>query len=364
MKYDKMKKILCLIDGLGPGGAQRQLVGLAALLKGKGYDVLFAWYHKSDFFRDFLEDNHVNYKQIHASNIFQKFWGVKETTHNFKPDAIVSYIDGPNMAICLLRAMGLKSTIIVSERAVLQKIDRHQRIKFFLYKWADYIVSNAQEQTELINRKFPSLQNKTMTIRNFVDVSTFLPANIVKDTDDIQMLVIGRLAPQKNIIRFMEAVKKVQERGVLLRVKWFGGNSFGHQEYINEVKTKHEEMNFGDTFQILPPTNDILLEYQSCDVFCLPSLFEGFPNVVCEAMSCGKPILCSDVNDNAVIVHNRDNGFLFNPQFVDDMSEKILAFCSLSREHRFDMGKRSREIALENLSGDCFVEKYIKLIES
>ena len=359
-----MKKIMCLIDGLGPGGAQRQLVGLAALLKDNGYDVLFVWYHKSDFFRGFLEDNHVNYKHISASNKFQKFWGVRKTARSLKPDAIISYIDGPNMAICLLRALGLKSTVIVSERAVLQKINRHQRMKFFLYKWADYIVSNTQEQTDLINRNFPSIQNKTLTIRNFVDTLAFKPADIIKETDDIQMLVIGRLAPQKNLIRFMEAVKKVLDKGVLLRVKWFGGKSFGHHEYINEVNAKHEEMNFGDNFQILPPTNDILPEYQSCDVFCLPSLFEGFPNVICEAMSCGKPILCSDVNDNAVIVHDGDNGYLFKPHSVDDMTEKIIAFCSLSRERRIEMGRSSREIALTNLSGESFVEKYIKLIES
>lgn len=359
-----MKRILCLIDGLGSGGAQRQLVGLAALLKDKGYDVLFVWYHKSDFFRGFLEENHVNHEQIHATNIFQKFWGVRKVIRNFKPDVIVSYIDGPNMAVCFLKMLGLKSTVIVSERAVLQKITPHQKRKFFFYRWADYVVSNAGEQTELINKNFQFLKHKTVTIRNFVDTSAFVPSETVRNTKDIQMLAVGRLAPQKNLIRFMEAVQKIQERGVPLRVKWFGGGSLRHQEYIDKVKAKYDEMNLGDTFLILPPTNDILSEYQSCDVFCLPSLFEGFPNVVCEAMSCGKPILCSDVNDNAVVVHDKDNGYLFNPQSVDDMTEKILTFCFLSREQRLEMGRKSRDIALASLSGESFVEKYIKLIES
>ena len=358
-----MKKVLCLIDGLGSGGAQRQLVGLAALLKDKGYDVLFVWYHKSDFYKKFLNDKGVKYEQIHAENIFQKFWCVKKVISHFNPDATISYLDGPNKATCFLKMMGHKSTVIVSERAVLQKIDHNQRMKFFLYKWADFIVSNAQEQTELINRIFPSLQHKTVTIRNFVDTSIFTPADIINNTDDIKMLVVGRLAPQKNLILFMQAVKNVQNRGVPLRVKWFGGKSFGHQGYINKVKAKHDEMNFGDTFQILSPTNEILIEYQSCDVFCLPSLFEGFPNVVCEAMSCGKPILCSDVNDNAVIVHDKDNGYLFNPHSVDDMTAVIIKFCQLSKTERIEMGKKSRIIALDSLSGESFVNKYISLIE-
>ena len=358
-----MKKVLCLIDGLGSGGAQRQLVGLANLLKDKGYDVLFVWYHTSEFYKEFLDDNGVKYEQIHATNIFQKFWRISRVISHFKPDAIISYIDGPNMATCLLKALGLKSTIIVSERAVLQKINAHQKRKFFLYRWADFIVSNAQEQTDLINRYFPSLRIKTVTIRNFVDTSVFMPSNTINESDDIKMLVVGRLAPQKNIINFMQAVKKVQKSGISLYVKWFGGHSHGKEEFEKEMMTKYKEMSFGNTFKFLPPTRDIIAEYQACDVFCLPSLFEGFPNVVCEAMSCGKPIVCSDVNDNAVIVHHNENGLLFDPKSVEDMTDKIIKFCQLSKKERIEMGKKSREIALESMSGDAFVEKYIQLIE-
>lgn len=358
-----MKKVLCLIDGLGSGGAQRQLVGLADLLNRKGYDVLFVWYHSSEFYKKFLDDNRVKYEQIYAKNVFQKLWGIRRTISRFKPDVIISYLGGPNKASCLLKILGLKSTVIVSERAVLQRINRQQKVKFFLYRWADYIVSNAQEQTDIINRFFPSLRNKTVTIRNFVDTSVFIPLEIIKDTSEIQMLVVGRIAPPKNIIRFMEAIKNVQVEGFPLHVKWFGGESFGYHDYIDEVKLKYKKMNFGDTFQFFPPSKDILQEYQSCDVFCLPSLFEGFPNVVCEAMSCGKPILCSDVNDNAVLVHHNENGLLFDPRSIENMTEKIRKFCQLSKKERIEMGKKSREIAVNILSGESFVNKYINLIE-
>lgn len=358
-----MKKVLCLIDGLGSGGAQRQLVGLADLLNRKGYDVLFVWYHKSEFYKKNLEDNGIKFEQIHATNIFQKFWGIIKVTFRFQPDVIISYLGAPNKASCFMKMLGQKSKIIVSERAVLQNINRQQRIKFFLYRWADYIVSNAQEQTELINRNFPTLQNKTVTIRNFVDTSVFTPSKAVKETDEIQMLVVGRLAPQKNIVRFMQAIKNVQKEGIPLYVKWFGGHSYGKQGYEEEIKKLYNEMSFGDAFKFLPPTRDIKAEYQACDVFCLPSLFEGFPNVVCEAMSCGKPILCSNVNDNAVIVHHNENGLLFDPKSVEDMTDKIIKFCQLSKKERIEMGKKSREIALESMSGDAFVDKYIQLIE-
>lgn len=359
-----MKKVLCLIDGLGSGGAQRQLVGLANLLKGKGYDVLFVWYHNSDFYKKNLEDNGIDYEQIYAKTVFQKFWRVKNVISRFRPDAIISYIDGPNMAICLLKAFGLKSTVIVSERAVLQTINARQKRKFFLYRWADYVVSNAQDQTNLINRYFPKLERKTRTIRNFVDTNYFCPSEKKIENNGIQILVVGRIAKQKNIERFMQAISKSISHGANVYVKWFGGTSFGQENYKEEIENLCQEFRLGERFVFYPPSNNILEEYQHCDVFCLPSLFEGFPNVVCEAMSCGKPILCSDVNDNAVIVHHNDNGFLFDPKSIDDMTDKIETLCKMSVKERLEMGKKSRKIAEDNLSGESFVNKYIDLIEN
>ena len=358
-----MKKILCLIDGLSAGGAQRQLVGLAKLLQDNGYEVLFVWYHETDFYRSFLQDNKIPYKQFAASKKLNKFWKVLKVTKEYQPDTIIAYIDGPTMASCVMKMLGLKTKIIVSERAVIQNINRHQRFKFFLYRWADFVVSNAQDQTNLINANFKALRSKTITIRNFVDTEYFIPKNNVEDSS-IRILVVGRLSRQKNMICFMKAIRQVLDDGLSVQVKWFGGKSDRQKEYINETFRVQKELYLNDAVQFLPPTNDILSEYQKCDVFCLPSLYKGFPNVICEAMSCGKPILCSDVNDNSFVVHHNENGLLFNPTSAEDIAAKIKTFCLKSLKERDEMGKASRRIAMEQFSGESFVNKYIQLIES
>lgn len=359
-----MKKILCLIDGLSSDGAQRQLVGLADLLNRKEYDVLFVWYHKSDFYKNFLIDHQVNFHQLSPKGKLEKFTLVYKEIKQFKPDTIIAYLDSPNRMASFLKIFGLKSKVIVSERAVLQHLTRHHRIKFFMYRWVDYVVSNAQAQTDFINHNFPSLRKKTITIRNFVDTEYFVPAPLSNNHSLINLLVVGRIAKQKNLERFMAAIKKVIDQGIDIRVKWFGGESYGQQEYKAYIEKLHREYSFDGRFEFYPPSKNILEEYQHCDVFCLPSLFEGFPNVVCEAMSCGQPVLCSDVDDNSFVVHDKENGFLFNPLEVDDMVSKIVEFCKLPLTKRLDMGKRSRQIAVENFSGESFVKKYIDLIES
>jgi glycosyltransferase involved in cell wall biosynthesis len=81
-------------------------------------------------------------------------------------------------------------------------------------------------------------------------------------------------------------------------------------------------------------------------------------------MCCGKPILCSDVCDNPMIVSDGENGCLFAPDDVNDMVSKIRAFLTLSLEERIAMGERSRQIALAKFSSVGFIKKYIELIEN
>ena len=81
-------------------------------------------------------------------------------------------------------------------------------------------------------------------------------------------------------------------------------------------------------------------------------------------MSCGKPIICSDVCDNPYIAKVGKNAFMFNPNKPEDIAEKLLSIISLSNEKIKKMGAESRYIAEKLFSKDEFVRKYIKLIES
>lgn len=53
--------------------------------------------------------------------------------------------------------------------------------------------------------------------------------------------------------------------------------------------------NFGRERKSMSPNQSIEVEYRKADIFCLPSLYEGYSNVVAEAMSCELPLLCSSV---------------------------------------------------------------------
>ena len=104
-------------------------------------------------------------------------------------------------------------------------------------------------------------------------------------------------------------------------------------------------------------------EYQKSDIFLLPSLYEGYPNVVVEAMSCGLPVICSNRYENPYIVKNGVNGYLFNPESADDIAEAIVKIISLSEPDRRQMGAKNRMLCLTRNSTESFIKSYIDLIE-
>ena len=358
-----MKKILCLIDRLGFGGAERQLIGLALLLKQKGYDVEMATYHDFDFDTDALVKNGIKLNRIsQKSNPFTKLLAVKRLVNQQKYDVVIAYKSGVTMLACLLKILGGTFKLIVSERNTTQALSRKERLKFWLYRYADYIVPNSHTQEAFIKRHYPSLSNKIFTITNFTDTDHFCATD--KESNSIfVILTTARIARQKNVLAYLEAVRLVKDKKLNARFRWLGNVQTGEEEYGRKCKECITTLGIADVFEFHPAKSDILSEYQLCDIFCLPSLYEGYPNVICEAMSCGKPVVCSRVCDNPYIVEEGENGLLFDPLSVEDMAEKIAVMIRMKSEDRMAWGKCNRERAIEKFSTETFVKKYVKLID-
>ena len=357
-----MKRILCLIENIGPSGAERQITNLAVLLRKQGYEVEVAYYVKKEFYLPFLLENGVKSCYLpEAANPRKRFFALKKHIKKTQSDTVISYSASPSMITCAMKAFGAKFNLVVSERNTTQQLNRNEKLRLFLYRWADHIVPNSQSQGAFIDKHFPNLSSKVKVITNFVDTDKFVPADTTDSKhEEINIICVGRLAAQKNIPRFIDAVDRLKNKGLHFRVDWYG------QDFKNDYSEKCyalvKEKGLENVLFFHSQTSEVIQKYQESDVLCLPSLYEGFPNVLCEAMCCGLPVVCSRVSDVPQIMEDGVNGFIFDPLSVDDMVEKLEKMITLSEEERRKMAIRSREIAVNKFSSDVFISKYLELI--
>lgn len=353
-------RILLFTDSLTQGGAQRQMVGLAVLLKEQGYQVMVVTYHNIPFYKPYLDEHYVEQLYIkNPKNRWGVIWLTRKTIKILRPDIVVSYLDSPNIIMSLAKLTGLRFKLVVSERNTTQSLTFRDRIRFFLYKWADAIVSNSFSQAKFIEKHYPDLAKKSRVITNFVDIDLFCPVPNKRRDCGFLIIGVGRIEKQKNIGCLIKAVKTVVNQGYCIHVDWYGRKS----ELIKKYEKMIVDLKLESIFEFHEPTIQIHEKFQNAHLFCLPSFYEGYPNVLCEAMACGLPVICSNVCDNASIMQVDVNGFLFDPYDSSELADQIIRFINCSSETKEQMGKNSRELAEKRFGKDLFIKRYIEILQ-
>lgn len=277
------------------------------------------------------------------------------------PDVLITYLDVASMVGCLFKMLHSRVRLVVSERNTTQKLTLKEHIKFSLFRFADWIVPNSHSQGRFIEKCYPELRPKISVITNYIDTEKFSRSKEYQVNEETRVIVVGRIMPQKNPILFMEAMSILKEKGYKFHVTWFGESE--DKDYWKLCGEKYDSLNLANIMAFAKPDRNISERYDESDVFCLPSIFEGFPNVLCEAMSCGLPVLCSDVCDNANIAGDGECGFLFNPNDIHSIVAAFEKFITLSAEQKMSFSREARERILSICSNEKFVKGYIRLFQ-
>jgi len=171
-------KILCVIDSLGSGGAQRQLVNLAISFKKKGHDVDFLVYHNDNFYLNFLEKNGIKVIFSIEKSYIKRVFKIRKIIRNGKYNTVLSFLEAPNF-ICELAVLPFKSwRLIVGERSANPDILKSFKLILFrfLHIFSDYVVANSYENINIVKKVNPILRNsKCHVIYNLIDFDKWSP---------------------------------------------------------------------------------------------------------------------------------------------------------------------------------------------
>ncbi len=355
-------KIFCLLAALAKGGMERQLIILMEELSRRGYDItLVTFSPRVDAYE--LPSVIKRVKIVNSSRIFS----VLRLCHYLhkavsEGDVIISF-GRIASTVGILSSLFTKRRFILGERN-LKPLSRFQKC---LYKKADVIVPNSRSQEKYL-RGLYSNKPTIHCITNYTDTNHFRPKKELINTEDRKVIgIFARIHPQKNIVRFINAIHLLVSHNVTnFRVEWYGAKQSREgvvDSYYDEVINHITTLGLENYIKICEPVNNVVETINYFDAICLPSLFEGFSNSISEAICCGKIVLASDVSDNSVMVHDSENGFLFNPNQESDIANAIKKFLILSDEKILSMEQYSRKLAVELFNLQSFGDSYESLLK-
>lgn len=187
---------------------------------------------------------------------------------------------------------------------------------------------------------------------NFIDFRAMPPRNTASHFGDpMKVVYTGRIWAAKGIATIASVAERVPD-AIFQLVG--GGPTESRDAFIRELETRGL---LGRVSVLDPrPNQDVLALLAEADVFLFPSLREGFPNSVLEAMAVGLPVVASNVGAIPEIIDVPDGGVLLDPEDVDGFARAI-AHLQTHPELRDEMGRYNREKAQRNYDYDAVVKR-------
>lgn len=242
-------------------------------------------------------------------------------------------------------------------------------------------------------RKFESLQKKIVP---FLARTSFKNADKIRGVADCLVERAKKIAPEKKYFKFhtftdlslfleeknTELEKFIlfvghleEVKGVEYLIRAFSEISSDFNDFklilVGEGEKKQELMDLASSLKIndnvefkgrlsLEETKNIM---KNCYVFVLPSLSEGLPRVLMEAMAMGKAIIASRVAGVPEIIKHNENGFLFEAKDTKGLVEKLKILLE-NKSLVEQMGRKGRQIAEQRFSNEQYIKHYISMINA
>lgn len=306
------------------GGAERVLSNLANYWISKNHTISLITLDSKDANPFYPIDNAINLIQINQTgselsiikrgyNILKRIFSLRTVIKNIKPNLIISFVDVMNIT-SLIATINLKIPIIASERTdpnyYKLPIFYNMLRKIFYFKAYKVIT-----QTESAAKYFKNLLKNIKIIPNPVFKPLLLKSNILKINTVVS---VGRLCKFKGFDVLILAMAKLIKNYTNLKLIIYG-EGYWRKNLENLINS----LNLQNTVYLPGAVYDIQAELIKADLFVFPSLYEGFPNALCEAMAVGLPVIASNCSGNTDIVRDKIDGLLFSIGDVDRLYKTI-----------------------------------------
>jgi glycosyltransferase involved in cell wall biosynthesis len=192
-------------------------------------------------------------------------------------------------------------------------------------------------------------------IPNGVDTEKFYPAIATREDGVFRVLAVGRLQEQKNNAFALRALAAIRPR-IAQRLEY---HIAGDGPLRSDLQKLAQQLGLAEQvfWHGWIPREKLREEYRSCDCLLHPTLYEGMPNAVLEAMASGLPVIASDVPGNAHLVREGQTGYICA---LGDEAAFSNALTKLANDIqlRGRLGRAARRIVEIEYSWDIVAKQY------
>lgn len=350
------------------GGPEKQVVTHARYLKEIGYDPYIVSFKENGRPNELLRQAENADIKTHALVIQGAFnpQSIKELTGFLRKEdiqLIASHGYKTNVIGRLASWLARVPKIAVSRGWTAEnwKISMYESADRFFLRLADHVVAVSEGQRDKLLTHSVS-NEKVSVIQNCIELNKYpeKPSRSIKEdlgVGDGQLLVAtaGRLSPEKNQRDLVLAAAEIHKKHPEVHFA-----AFGDGVLLSDLQELAANVGLKDVFHFPGFRNDMHAQMHEVDIFVLPSLTEGLPNVVLEAYACRKPVVATRVGGTPELVKDGATGFLVEATDYMALSEKIGHLIEDSTM-RLQMGLQGYELVESEFNFDAQTRKYESL---
>jgi glycosyltransferase involved in cell wall biosynthesis len=286
----------------------------------------------------------------------------KKNLRHFQPSVVFQLVRIiKEQGIDIVHCQRHKPTVYGTLAAYMMGKKRRQLLNRALFRRISLIVAVSNAVREDIVRTNPmSSPDKVVTIYNGIDVEPYTDCSLTREQARIRLGL-----PEKDAFVYATAGRLVETKGQGVLLKAFARVYEKYPESLlilagegrleSELRALAAELNIHQRVVFLGYRTDIPVVLRACDVFVLPSIAEGLPGALLEAMASGIIVIACPVGGVPEILDSPELGIMVPPSSMDELASAMERLCRMDEERKNRMGEALRERVLEGFTKEKMI---------
>lgn len=266
------------------------------------------------------------------------FWRLWQLLRRVRPDILHTWMFHANIPGRVLGWLAGVSLIISSERTMGQEGWGRRFLNRLTSPLADRIICVSQNVADFAQHVIGLPAAKLVVIPNGIDIGSFPPPpnRPMPAAECMTIGYVGRLQKVKGVNFLIAAFAQLVAQHPKLQLQIVGDGSERHA-----LESQVQQLGLTNNVQFLGTRQDVAALYPTFDLFVLPSLWEGMPNVLLEAMACGVPLVATNTGGTPEVVEHGKTGILVPPGEATTLYEAMaLLIADTAQRHQLTQAGR------------------------